>query len=173
MKTALRLIPIDLDAIAAIELDVSRFGAERGLDLGEHATTISSVAAASAVIAAVADRHAAESDGPWWAGYLAVEQETSLVVGTAAFKAPPHDGSVEIAYYTFPGFEGRGIGSAMAALLVSTAAESPAVTQVIAHTLPERNASGAILTRNGFTMTGDVIDPEDGLVWRWERATFS
>ena len=167
MKTPLRLVPLDPDAIAAIEIDVAGFAAERGLDLGEHAALVGSVAHNSAVLGA----HGG-GDEPWWCGYLAVEQETALIVGTCAFKGPPRDGTVEIAYFTFPGHEGRGIGSAMAALLVSTAAESEHVTQVIAHTLPEMNASGTILTRNGFVHVGDVIDPEDGLVWRWERAIF-
>jgi [ribosomal protein S5]-alanine N-acetyltransferase len=25
-----------------------------------------------------------------------------------------------------------------------------------------------VLTRCGFERTGQVVDPEDGLVWRWE-----
>mgnify|MGYP006144882195 CR=1 FL=1 len=65
------------------------------------------------------------------------------------------------------------LGEQVLKRLVSTAAESDSVTQVIAHTLPELNASGVILTRNGFTRTGEVIDPDDGPVWRWERPTFS
>ena len=169
MKTPLRLVALDPDAIAAIEVDVDGFARERGLDAGEHAALIGEIARNSAALVP-----GGGTDGePWWGGYLAVEQETSLIVGTCAFKGTPRDGSVEIAYFTFPGFEGRGVGSGMAALLVSTAAESSVVTQVIAHTLPELNASGVILTRNGFTRTGDVIDPDDGLVWRWERPTFN
>jgi hypothetical protein len=39
----------------------------------------------------------------------------------------------------------------------------------IAHTLPEENASTRALRRNGFLFAGEVMDPEDGLVWRWER----
>jgi hypothetical protein len=27
-----------------------------------------------------------------------------------------------------------------------------------------------VLTKNGFTKLGEVIDPEDGRVWRWERS---
>jgi hypothetical protein len=36
-------------------------------------------------------------------------------------------------------------------------------------TLPEENASNKALKRNGFGFAGEVDDPEDGLVWRWER----
>ena len=166
MKTPIRLVALDRDAIAAIEVDIEQFARERGLDLGDHAMTISGMVRLTARLPTPAQG----DDEPWWGGYLAVEQETARIVGTCAYKSAPKGGEVEIAYFTFPGFEGRGIGTAMAALLVATAAESPEVTQVIAHTLPELNASGTILTRNGFTHVADVIDPEDGPVWRWERA---
>jgi [ribosomal protein S5]-alanine N-acetyltransferase len=42
---------------------------------------------------------------------------------------------------------------------------------VIAHTLPEASASTRALGRNSFVHAGETIDPEDGLVWRWERRT--
>jgi hypothetical protein len=35
---------------------------------------------------------------------------------------------------------------------------------------PERNASVRILEKLGFAHLGQVVDPEDGPVWRWERA---
>jgi hypothetical protein len=31
-----------------------------------------------------------------------------------------------------------------------------------------RNASTRILERIGMTLIGEVVDPDDGLVWRWE-----
>jgi ribosomal-protein-alanine N-acetyltransferase len=37
-------------------------------------------------------------------------------------------------------------------------------------TRPEYNASGRVLTACGFERTGEVVDPEDGLVWRWDLA---
>ena len=39
----------------------------------------------------------------------------------------------------------------------------------IAHTLREENASNQALRRNAYLFGGEVEDPEDGLVWRWER----
>ena len=72
-------------------------------------------------------------------GYLAL-QDTN-VVGTCAFTASPREGKVEIAYFTFPAFEGRGIGTAMARKLIQIArADVPAII-VTAQTLPRRNAS--------------------------------
>ncbi len=39
-----------------------------------------------------------------------------------------------------------------------------------AHTLPENNASAHVLKKCGFDFVGEVVDPEDGRIWRWERA---
>jgi hypothetical protein len=40
---------------------------------------------------------------------------------------------------------------------------------VCAHTLPDGIASQRALLKAGFQRTGEVVDPEDGLVWRFER----
>jgi RimJ/RimL family protein N-acetyltransferase len=105
---------------------------------------------------------------------IAVDADTGIVVGNCGFKgdpgclAPEH--MVEIAYMTFPEYEGRGYGTAVALALVSVAAAAGTVVNVLAHTLPERNASGSILTRAGFTWQGEILDAEDGPLWRWRRA---
>jgi len=106
-----------------------------------------------------------------WSGYFVVDENTREVVGSCAFKGPPTaDGSVEIAYFTYPGFEGRGYATAMATKLIALASGSPAVRRVIAHTLPEPNASTRVLQKAGMTFAGEVIDPDDGRVWRWQSA---
>jgi RimJ/RimL family protein N-acetyltransferase len=48
-------------------------------------------------------------------------------------------------------------------------AATPPPSLIRAHTLPEMNASCRVLEKAGFKRLGEVIDPEDGLVWRWER----
>lgn len=104
-----------------------------------------------------------------WGGYVVVDEHTLEVVGSCAFKAPPTgDGTVEIAYFTYPGFEGRGYATAMATRLIALASDSNAVRRIIAHTLPETSASTAILAKVGMTLTGEVDDPGDGKVWRWQ-----
>ena len=101
-----------------------------------------------------------------WGSYVAYDGGAG--VGLCAFKAAPNaQGAVEIAYFTFPAFEGRGHATAMAGALVRVARQGGA-SLVVAHTLPEENASNRALRRNGFAFAGDVIDPEDGPVWRWE-----
>ena len=57
--------------------------------------------------------------------------------------------------------------TATIALLAEVAVK--AGVRPIALTLPEENASNKALRRNGFVYAGEVMDPEDGLVWRWEK----
>ena len=101
---------------------------------------------------------------PPWIGYFAVAD--GAVVGTCAFTSPPSDGRVEIAYFTFPELEGRGVATAMARELIAIA--RTAGIAVFAHTLPQRNASTTVLERLGFTLAGTDDHPEDGVIWRWE-----
>ena len=102
-----------------------------------------------------------------WFGYFAIEGETQQMVGTCSFKGPPDGGVLEIAYFTFPGFEGRGIGTEMARFLLERARTLTGITAVIAHTLPERNASTRILEKLGMSFSREDIE-DDVTVWRWE-----
>jgi RimJ/RimL family protein N-acetyltransferase len=105
-----------------------------------------------------------------WTGYLGVARAQQTIIGTCAFTAPPDsEGVVEIAYFTFPPFEGLGYGSAMASGLLEIANGTAGIRRVRAHTLPEENASTRILEKLGFERIGDAVDPEAGPVWRWER----
>ena len=103
-----------------------------------------------------------------WRGYIAITDEDG-VVGTCGFKGPPEDGAAEIAYFTFPPFTGRGFAKQMARKLEEFAARTGALRILIAHTLSETNASTAILKGMGFRNVGEVLDPEDGPAWRWEK----
>jgi RimJ/RimL family protein N-acetyltransferase len=157
------LIPLDaptLDQLAAVP---GRYAEAHRLSLGASAALLREVAEQSRAFAARAGVF------PPWGGYLAVDAATRAVVGTCSFKGPPDgEGAVEIAYFTFPGHEGRGYATAMADALRRRAANGDAVRVVRAHTAPERNASARILEKLGFRHLGPVIDPEDGSIWRWE-----
>src|SRR6476646_6280781 len=106
---------------------------------------------------------------PWTHGFPVVHRGTGAAVGMCGFKGPPADGVVEIAYGIDPDHEGKGYATEAAAALVTFAFKSDQVRMVCAHTLPEPNASTRVLTKCGFVFVGEVIDPEDGLVWRWEK----
>lgn len=107
---------------------------------------------------------------PWIHGFVLVHQATESVIGKCGFKGPPGaDGVVEIAYGVAPEHQGKGYATEAATALVSYAFSHAQVRVVRAHTLPESNASTRVLTKCGFQRVGEVIDPDDGLVWRWER----
>lgn len=106
---------------------------------------------------------------PPWIGYLAVAGHTC--VGTCAFKSPVQANRVEIAYFTFPEYEGRGYATRMAQALVRLAAEAAPGVLVLAQTLPAEGASTTILKKLGFELAQIVEHPEDGLVWEWHYGT--
>jgi RimJ/RimL family protein N-acetyltransferase len=110
------------------------------------------------------------SSDPWIHGFLLVLRATDGVIGRCGFKGPPGaDGAVEIAYGVDPEHQGKGYATEAAGALVSYAFTNGQVRVVRAHTLPQPNASTRVLTKCGFQRVGEVIDPEDGLVWRWEK----
>jgi RimJ/RimL family protein N-acetyltransferase len=108
-------------------------------------------------------------EDPWIHGFNLLLPDGSNV-GIGSFKGPPGDGVVEIAYAVVPEQQGKGHATAAARALVEFAFRSPEVRKVLAHTLPDGVASQRVLLKAGFTHTGEVVDPEDGLVWRFEIA---
>ena len=105
---------------------------------------------------------------PWTHGFAMVERASGVTVGSCGFRGPPDaDGIVEIAYGVHEVQRGRGFAREAAAALVDFALGAGARV-VCAHTLPEPNTSTRVLEACGFIRTGEVVDPEDGLVWRWE-----
>src|SRR5688572_27335524 len=104
---------------------------------------------------------------PWVHGFnLLLPDGTN--VGIGSFKGPPVDGVVEIAYAILPEHQGRGYATAGARAMVDYAFQLPDVRRVTAHTLPDGVASQRVLKKAGFQHVGEVVDPEDGLVWRFE-----
>lgn len=101
-----------------------------------------------------------------WVGYLVFQE--NLCVGTCAFKSPPQENQVEIAYFTFPEYEGLGVATRMAAALINLAQKTQSSVKVTAQTLPEKNPSTRILEKLKFSCMGPVQHPEDGEVWQWE-----
>lgn len=101
-----------------------------------------------------------------WIGFLA--EKNGKIVGTCAFKSPPQEDKVEIAYFTFPEHEGKGIATEMAEQLIKIARnEDPEIT-ITAQTLPKESASTTVLKKNGFKKAAITIHPVDGPVWEWE-----
>lgn len=113
---------------------------------------------------------AGEPADPWRHGFFIVETSAGIVIGSAGFKGPPDAaGMVEIAYGVVPAREGQGFATEAAGALMRFAAADRRVRLLRAHTLPQANASTHVLRKCGFVHVGEVVDPDDGLVWRWER----
>ncbi|HEY6978717.1 MAG TPA: GNAT family N-acetyltransferase [Chitinophagaceae bacterium] len=100
-----------------------------------------------------------------WIGYYA--KQNKILVGSAAFKGPPNNGVVEIAYGTFEPYRQKGIGTEICKLLVELALKTDPAIKITARTLPQKNFSTRILEKNEFEFSGIVNDPEDGDVWEW------
>jgi RimJ/RimL family protein N-acetyltransferase len=113
--------------------------------------------------------HASAAMDPWVHGFRLVHRDGGFV-GTCSFKGPPTDGMVEIAYGVASGEQGKGYATEAARALVAYAFTFRDVRVIRAHTLPEAGASRRVLAKCGFRHVGEVIDPEDGLVWRFEKA---
>ena len=120
------------------------------------------------VVSATLAWYAREPRGAPWLGYLAGDAARGRIVGTCSFKTEPRGGTVEIAYYTFPDFEGRGYATEMARALLRIAA-AHGIDTVSAQTAPEPGASARILEKLRFSRTGEAIDEEIGRAWVWER----
>ena len=117
----------------------------------------------------VAQMKASRAPDPWTHGFAVVHRASGARIGSCAYKGPPGpDGVVEIAYGIDPAYQGRGYATEVARALVAFALDSEQVRLVCAHTRPEKNASTRVLTKCGFEWMGSRVDPEDGLVWRWE-----
>src|SRR5436309_2440982 len=115
-KASLRLAAIDAGVLAAFRESPSALESSVGGSLGPAAEAIIQVLEQTATFLM------AKPCDPRWGCFLAVDVTTGQVVGTCAYKGKPAaDGSVEVAYNTFPPFEGRGYATAMAAELVARA----------------------------------------------------
>lgn len=100
-----------------------------------------------------------------WLSYLALIGNNA--VGICSFKGPPKDNKVEIAYFTFPDYQGKGIASLMVERLLSIAYSNRPGLVVSARTLSERNASHRVLEKCGFAKSGVIDDREDAKVLEW------
>ncbi len=100
-----------------------------------------------------------------WVAYLVIEQ--NQVVGSCSFTGKPNENKVEIAYWTFKEFEGKGIASFACKELVKISQAADARVIITAKTAPEKNASTKILEKNNFIFTEIVQDEEIGDAWLW------
>jgi RimJ/RimL family protein N-acetyltransferase len=169
LETArLRLAPWTPAQLLAMLESVERYEADNGLPLADGLRELFVSGEVSPEW--IEQLRGAPGPDPWTLGFAVIHRDDARVIGSAGFKGPPgEDGVVEIAYGIAPGYQRQGHATEVARALVAFALERVDVTSIRAHTQPENGPSGRVLANNGFQHVGAVTDPEDGLVWRWER----
>jgi ribosomal-protein-alanine N-acetyltransferase len=111
---------------------------------------------------------AGEADARWGARFFVAGDPPELV-GWGGFKGAPRDGVVELGYEIAGSRRGRGLATAATRAMAGEALEDESVVAVIAHTLPERNASNRVLEKAGFRFDGEADDRGEP-VWRFRLA---
>jgi [ribosomal protein S5]-alanine N-acetyltransferase len=102
-----------------------------------------------------------------WGVHLFFDSSDGALVGNGGWKGPPVDGRAELGYAVAE--SRRNLGFATAAVRELTArGRAGGLDCVVAHTLSTESASTSVLRKCGFTRVGEVDDPDDGPVWRWE-----
>jgi ribosomal-protein-alanine N-acetyltransferase len=97
--------------------------------------------------------------------WVMIERDTDIVVGDIGFLGLPDDGIVEIGFSVIPDRRRRGYASEAAARLVTWALEQPEISEVVARSDADNEASARTLSAAGFTR----VDELDGTI-RWRRA---
>ena len=115
------------------------------------------------------DALAARCGDATWGTRFFIAGDPPELVGWGGFKGPPQEGVVELGYEIAESRAGRGLATAATRAMVEEAFADESVVAVIAHTLPERNASNRVLEKAAFHFAGE--SEEDGeTVWRFELA---
>jgi [ribosomal protein S5]-alanine N-acetyltransferase len=104
-----------------------------------------------------------------WSLWFCICRQPRALVGSAGFKGPPREGSVEIGYSMLEAEQRNGYCTEAVQALVDWAFAHRAVDTIVAHTLPASRPSMRVLQKCGFIPVG--IGPmEDGArTIRYER----
>jgi RimJ/RimL family protein N-acetyltransferase len=106
---------------------------------------------------------------PEWATHLFITNDAPTLIGLGGYhSAPDGNGVVEFGYGIAPAYRGNGLATEAATALIDHAFEDQTVRVVIAHTLALSSPSTRVLIKVGLLPVTEIIDPEEGPIWRWE-----
>lgn len=107
-----------------------------------------------------------------WYYRLIVLKETSEVIGSISFHAPPNsDGMIEVGFGIHPDFRNHGYGKEALKAMFTWACEQPSV-KTLRYSVAANNApSQAIVQKFNFAHKGVQIDDEDGPEDIYEMST--
>ena len=104
-----------------------------------------------------------------WPLYFFIHSKDGVLIGSGGFKNAPDDSGVaEIGYEIATEYMNRGYATEAVRGMLARAFSDERVKAVVAHTLPETNASNRVLQKVGMRFVGEFEDPQDGRVWRWQ-----
>ena len=156
----IRLVPADLGLLDAALVGDDALARALGHDVVPGWATFTEA------LQPARDALAARGGDTRWSARFFVTEHPPELVGWGGFKGPPQDGVLELGYEIAEARAGRGLATAAARAMAGEAFAEGAVRALIAHTLPERNASNRVLEKAGFRFDGEA--EEDGVrVWRF------
>jgi ribosomal-protein-alanine N-acetyltransferase len=100
--------------------------------------------------------------------YVIVDLDSREAVGQLGTMGPPTGDPVEIGYGINASASGRGIATSAVAALMSLLEARPEVGSVVARSAVDNPASGRVLEKNGFLVTGHE-DSDEGELVVWHR----
>jgi ribosomal-protein-alanine N-acetyltransferase len=104
----------------------------------------------------------------WWT-YFPIHKKDNKLIGSGGYKGKPTpEGTVELGYEIAPNYRNQGLATEMTKALIENALKDKRVKNIIAHTLGHENPSTTVLQKCGFVKVNELIDPDEGLVWKWE-----
>jgi RimJ/RimL family protein N-acetyltransferase len=104
------------------------------------------------------EHHPAEAG--WWMYFVILPgAPMRTLIGTAGYKGPPSEGTVEIGYGIVRDHRRLGYASEAVGALLDRAFAEATVKQVIAETLPELVGSIGVLRKAGFSDAGAGSEP--------------
>lgn len=89
------------------------------------------------------------------------------LVGLCSLHKVPDGGVLTIGYGVAPSEQGRGAAGGAIAALLEWSRSNPSVSAVTAETNKANIPSQRVLERNGFVVTGERFDEEDGDLFCW------
>ena len=103
-----------------------------------------------------------------WLTYLPIDRQKKVLIGSCGYKGKPDEnGLIELGYEVAKEYRNQGYATEITKLLVQNAFEDEQVSTIQAHTLAEKNASVRVLEKCNFKFAKELMDSEDGLIWKW------
>lgn len=106
----------------------------------------------------------APDEADWWMYFVVLPasgRQPRVLIGSGGYKGPPlADGTVEIGYGIVAEHRRRGYASEAAGALIAHAFSYPAVTAVVAETLPELGGSLGVMRRCGLRRVDGGSEPQ-------------